>query len=94
MPVVISDELLQRMGMTDREALIEIACRLYDADVIAKPDASRLAGLSRNEFEGELSKRGLPWIRIVDPDYVRQEMEALERWERQEREHHSADRRQ
>jgi hypothetical protein len=42
--------------------------------------------LSRNEFEGELLKRGLPWIRIVDPDYVKQDLAAIEERER-EREH-------
>ena len=64
MPLTIPDETLQQMKMTEQEARIEIACQLYTADKIAKPAASRLAGLSRDEFEGELMKRGMPWIRL------------------------------
>ena len=32
MPVIIPDEILKQAGMTEHEALIEIACRLFAAD--------------------------------------------------------------
>ena len=35
MPVVISDEFLRQVGLSEREMLIEIACRLFDAEKLA-----------------------------------------------------------
>ena len=32
MPVIIPDETLKQAGLTEKEALIEIAWRLFDAD--------------------------------------------------------------
>lgn len=59
MNISLTDEVAKRLGSTEREVLIELACRLFDADVIEKPDATRLCGLERVEFEAELRKRGL-----------------------------------
>ncbi len=59
MNISITDAVAKRLGSTEREVLIELACRLYDADVIEKPDATRLCGLQRVDFEAELRKRGL-----------------------------------
>lgn len=78
MPLNLSDEALAELRKAAPDALIEIACRLYTADLISKPAAGRLAALSRNDFEGELTKRGLPWIRITGDDYLEQEMGTLE----------------
>lgn len=76
MPVTIADDVLRQAGLTEREALIEIACRLFDADRIDKLAACRLCGLSRVEFESELTQRGLPWIRV---DYdLREDLRTLE----------------
>ena len=55
----IPDDILARAGLSERDALIEFACRLYDAERLEKPDATRLCGLERTEFEAELFKRGL-----------------------------------
>ena len=65
MPDVISDEILQHAKLTEREALIEIACHLYDAQLIGKGLAARMSGLTRLEFEDELVRRGLPVIRYT-----------------------------
>lgn len=81
MPLTIPDDLLKRMGMTEQEARIEIACRLFDAQIISKPTATRLAELTRPAFEGELMERGLAVLRM-DEQYVREELEAVERWRR------------
>lgn len=51
MPLTIPDNVLQEAGLTEREALIEIACRLYDADVLTKNAATRMTGQSRRDFE-------------------------------------------
>jgi predicted HTH domain antitoxin len=78
MPVTISDDLLIEAGFSEREARLEIACRLYDANKLTLPQAGRWAGVSRTEFEGALLERHLPLIRI-DKEYWSQELEGLER---------------
>lgn len=79
MPLLIPDHLLNELRTKAPETLIELACRLYTADEISKPEATRLAGLERIDFEAELTKRGLPWIRITADDYWEQEKEGLKR---------------
>ncbi len=68
MTVTIPDEIALKSGVTDRDLLIEIACRLFDKEKISKFEATSMTGLSRVEFENEMVKRGLPWIRISDAD--------------------------
>ncbi len=63
MPVVISDETLREAGLSEREAAVEIACRLFDAAKLALWPAAKLAGLSRSEFEQELVARKIPVYR-------------------------------
>ena len=41
MPLTISDDLLAKAGLTERDARIEIACRLYDAGKLTMPAATR-----------------------------------------------------
>lgn len=73
MPLTIPDHVVDELRAMAPETLIELACRLYTADVIVKPEATRLAGLERVDFEAELTKRGLPWIRInYDETYGRE----------------------
>ncbi len=67
--ISIPDDILARAGFTERDALIELACRLFDADRLEKPDATRLCGLSRTEFEAELFKRGLAVYRTSLAEY-------------------------
>lgn len=57
MPVVISDQILKEAGLNEREALIEFACRLYDAGRLSLWSAARLADLSRVDLEQELLAR-------------------------------------
>jgi predicted HTH domain antitoxin len=80
MPLTISDEVLRDMNMGEREARIEIACRLYDGGRLSKFGASQLAGLSRAEFEGELTKRGMPWVRLDWDETYADEMRAIAQW--------------
>jgi predicted HTH domain antitoxin len=76
MPLLISDEFLEQAGLTEEQARIEFACRLFDAGKLHLWPAARLAGLSRAEFEGELRARGLPVYRITEEHY-RQDLEVL-----------------
>ena len=78
MPLTLPDELLAEIGMSQREAQIEIACRLYAADKLTMPAASRWAGLSRTEFEEELLRRDLPLVR-PSLDDLKDDLDTLER---------------
>jgi predicted HTH domain antitoxin len=76
MTITIPDDILAQAGLTERDALIEFACRLYDADRLTKPAAARLAGLDRVGFEIELRKRGIAVYRPTPEDF-RSDMETL-----------------
>jgi predicted HTH domain antitoxin len=73
-PVIIPDETLKQAGLSEREALIEISCRLFDAGKLHLNQAARLAGMTRNEFESELMSREIDVYRI-DEEYLRHELE-------------------
>lgn len=78
MPVVIPDEALRQAGLDEREAVIESACRLFDAGKLALWPAARLAGLSRVEFEGELRARHIAIYRPTPQDLA-DDLDALDR---------------
>jgi predicted HTH domain antitoxin len=63
MPLVISDKTLRDVGLTEGDALLEFACRLFDADKMPLWSAAKLAGLSRVEFEQALRERNIPVYR-------------------------------
>jgi predicted HTH domain antitoxin len=68
MPLVIPDEVLQEAGLGERDALIEFACRLFDAGKLSLGGAARLAGRSRVAFEEELLARRIPLARPDEND--------------------------
>ncbi len=78
MPLTIPDDLLAEAGLSERDARIEIACRLYDADKLAMPAATRWTGLSRSEFEEELLRRKISVSRPTSEDF-KQDLETLDR---------------
>ena len=78
MPVIISDATLKQAGLTEREALVEIACRLFDAGKLQLWPAAQLAGLSRSEFESALMSRGIA-VHRVDEQYLKHELEMSSR---------------
>jgi predicted HTH domain antitoxin len=84
MPVTIPDEVLQLAGWSEREALIEIACWLFDKEKLRLWPAAQLAGMSRGEFEAELWTRNIPIYRIT-PEYWAQERRTLEHLEQLDR---------
>ncbi len=81
MPVVISDETLQQTGMTEREVVIEIACRLFDIGKLPLWPAAQMARLSRAEFEQELVNRRIPIHRPTSQDLA-DDLATLERLKR------------
>lgn len=68
MPVVISDETLRQVGLTEREVAIEIACHLFKIERLPLWPASQIAGMSRAEFEQELVQRRIPIHRPTSQD--------------------------
>ena len=78
MPVVIPDETLKAAGLTESEAVIEIACHLFDAHKLELWPAARLAGLSRGKFEAELDQRGIAVYRPSEQDLA-DDLAALDR---------------
>ena len=77
MPLIIPDDVLKELKMDEREARIEIACRLFDAEKLALWPAAQFAGLSRVEMEDELSMRKIPIYRITR-EYWEQEKRTLD----------------
>ena len=80
MPITISDETLQRMGMSADESRVEIACRLFDAGRLDLWPAAQLAEMSRVQFEGELMQRKIPIYRPTLED-LQAELKALDELE-------------
>ena len=76
MTLNIPDDIFKQLGRSEREVLIEFACRLYDAQKLSKPLATRLLGISRDEFDEELRKRSLPIIRYTQ-EMFEQDMAAV-----------------
>ena len=59
----IPDEVLREAGLSEGEALVEFACRLFDAGKLTLWSAAKLARLDRNGIEDALLERGLPVYR-------------------------------
>ena len=64
--------------MSERDALIEFACRLFDAGKLTLWGAAKLAGLSRIAFEEELRARQIAWVR-PDASDLADDLAALDR---------------
>ena len=65
MPLVITDEILKEARLTEREALLEFACRLFDSGRLSLGHAGRIVGLDERQMEGELAKRDIPRYRYT-----------------------------
>lgn len=81
MVLAIPDEIARKAAQSDPEALIDLACRLCDAEWPNHYQAARLAGLERMEFDDALKQRRIPLHRPTVKD-VEQDVAALERLER------------
>ncbi|MFM9957320.1 MAG: UPF0175 family protein [Phycisphaerales bacterium] len=72
----LRDDILREAGVSEQDAVIELACRLFDAGKLALWPAAQLAGLARTDFEYELRRRGLAVYRYT-PEMLEQELEAI-----------------
>ncbi len=77
--LIIPDELLKEAGLDQREALIEFACRLFDAGRLTLWSAAKVAGLNRGEMEDALLQRRIAVYRPREQD-VAEDVAALQRW--------------
>jgi predicted HTH domain antitoxin len=77
MPLVIPDEAPREAGLSERDAPLEFACRLFAAEKLTLWSAAKLAGSGRVEFEQELLARGIPSYR-PDPRDLAEEFAALD----------------
>ena len=60
MSVVIPDEILHAARMTEEEFKQEIALFLFEKNKLTMAQASRLAGVSRLQFQHLLASRQIP----------------------------------
>lgn len=72
MTITVPEDVLRQAGLSEREALVEFACLLFDAERLDVFAGARLAGLSRNEFESELRARRIaiyrPTLQDIEED--------------------------
>jgi len=61
--LIIPDDVLKEAGLSAGEAVVEFACRLFDAGKLTLWSAARFAGLDRAGMEDALLTRGIPIYR-------------------------------
>jgi predicted HTH domain antitoxin len=66
--IQIPDDVLQQAGINEREALCELACRLFDTGKLSLFFAAKLAGVPQSEFEDVLLDRNIPIYRYDEED--------------------------
>ena len=76
--LIVPDEVLRQAGLSEREALLEFACRLFDAGRLSLWSAAQLAGLDRNGMEDALLERNIPIYRPTAEDLA-QDLANLDR---------------
>ena len=64
----IPDELLREAGLTEQEAMVELACRLFDGGRLTLWSAAKLARLDRAGMEDALLARGIAIYRPTAED--------------------------
>jgi predicted HTH domain antitoxin len=64
----IPDDVLRLAGLSEQDALIELACRLFETGKLTLFFSAKLAGLSTADFEDLLLDRGIPLYRYTAED--------------------------
>lgn len=72
----IPDDVLRTARLSQREALVEFACRLFDAGKLTLWATAQLAGLDRNGMKDAQLKRGIP---RATADDLAQDLDTLDR---------------
>ncbi len=75
--LLVPDDILKEAGLNESEAIVELACRLFEAGRLTLWPTARLAGLDRVAMEEALAARGIP-IYCPTLDDLAQDMSTLE----------------
>ena len=59
MALIITDQTLLKVQMTEKELLVELACYLYDKKKLSMGRAKALAGLHQIDFQKALASRNI-----------------------------------
>lgn len=59
MTITISDQLLQKINVSEQELLIDFAVYLYDKNIFSMGQAKRLCSLTQLEFQKALADRNV-----------------------------------
>lgn len=59
MAIIISDELLSSCSLDEGQLRIELACILYDKEILSLGQAARMAEIDRMAFQKALAERGI-----------------------------------
>ena len=78
MPLTIPDSVLKEAGLTEQQARIEIACRLFQANRLSLWQTARYAGITRVEAEAELLRRGIALYALTE-EQLNEELAAMDR---------------
>ena len=68
MSIQIPDDILQQAGISEEEALIELACHLFDTGKLSLFFAAKLARLAPTDFEDLLLERRIAVYRYTEDD--------------------------
>lgn len=60
MTIKISDQLINQIGMTNQELMLELAIMLFQEEKVTLALASQVANLHQMPFQKELAKRKIP----------------------------------
>jgi predicted HTH domain antitoxin len=74
----VPEDVLRQIGATDREVLIEIACRLYETQTLPFDRAARFAGTDLNVFADACAARKIP-VYWYTAEHLRSDLETLDR---------------
>ena len=64
----IPNDVLKHAGITEGEAVVELACRFFETGRLTLYFAAQLAGLSQPEFEDMLLERNIPIYTYTEND--------------------------
>lgn len=84
MTLTIPDDIFQAAKLDERAMLVELACHLFDKELLSLGQAARLAGMTRTAFEEALFDRGIAAYRYDEAEFE-QDMRALDAMKRREK---------
>lgn len=64
----IPDDILKQAGITEREAMVQLACRLFQTGRLTLFFAAQLAGMSQPGFEDILLDNNIPIYEYTEDD--------------------------